>query len=40
MMNDDANENNDPDNYRINNNMRATSKSFESKTKLTERTSD
>ena len=39
-MNDDANENSDPDNYRINNNMTASSKSFEYKTKLTGRTSD
>ena len=33
-VNDDANENNDSGNYRINNNKRTTSKSFGGKTKI------
>ena len=34
-MNDTANENNDANNFRINNNKKITSKSFEYKTKIT-----
>ena len=39
-MNDSANENNEPKNYRINNNKAATSKSFECITKVIGRTLD